>query len=78
MSPMSRMARRGQRIVATSASSATMAQQAGPTAHVPVELVEEVSDAFICVLSPACAPADVAARARVSAGSSYVGRQPQP
>jgi hypothetical protein len=40
-----------------------MAQQAGPTAHAPVELVEEANSTFICVFNPARTPADVPARA---------------
>ncbi|HSA80861.1 MAG TPA: S8 family serine peptidase [Geminicoccaceae bacterium] len=47
----------------TLASSAIIAQQAGPTAHAPVELVEEANDTFICVFNPARPPADVSARA---------------
>ena len=47
----------------TPASSATMAQQAGPTAHAPVELVEEANNAFICIFNPTRRPEHVPARA---------------
>lgn len=64
MSPTSRVAIAASVLaVFTLASPATKAQQVGPTAHAPVELVEEANNTFICVFHPARAPGDVPGRA---------------
>ena len=64
-------------VVAIFASSATMAQQAGPGAYAPVELPEEADDTFIRVFNPARAPGDAAARRGVR-WIPHVGRWLQP